>query len=307
MSPPSWSWRWYPRSRPRRKEGGIKAKSRRGAFGGSWWSRRFIELLADFGMGRRLARGRSYARSGQVFDLEVDAGLVTAKVQGSRYEPYEVTIRLKPLGRVEWRRVARELSSRAVFAAKLLAGSMPREIEEAFGACNLSVFPASRQALETECTCPDWASPCKHVAATYYILAEQFDDDPFLVFRWRGCPRDRLLATMRQLRAKGRSKPARDGEAEGDGARPRTAEPEDELALLPSDPETFWGGGAALETLHYAPRAAEEPDAILHRLGPSGIEVGGVDLIERLMPVYHLVTKEAEQLALGGGSEADPG
>ncbi len=82
---------------PIRVDGGIKARSARGAIGESWWSKRFLAVLESFALGTRLTRGRSYARAGQVLSLDVAPGMVTASVQGSRPKPYRVTISLKRL------------------------------------------------------------------------------------------------------------------------------------------------------------------------------------------------------------------
>ncbi len=293
MTPPSWAWRWYPSSRPRKKEGGIKAKSRRGQIGRSWWSRRLIDLLAEFGMQRRLARGRAYARSGQVFDLVVTPGRVSAKVQGSRYEPYEVAIEIKPFGRVAWRRVARELCRRAAFVARLIAGEMPIEIEQAFAACNLSLFPKHASALRARCTCPDGGNPCKHIAATYYILAEQFDDDPFLVLRWRGCERAELLAAMRSIRARTHRL----------AARRRGGESEPASAALDPRPARFWGVCEEPAPIDARLEVPPDPAQLISALGATHIDAGGVDLLERLYPLYHFVPHQARSLALG--READ--
>ncbi len=92
------------------------------------------------------------------------------------------------------------MASRAVFLARLLAGEMPHEIEDAFATTGLSLFPATADDLDSDCSCPDWENPCKHVAAVCYLLAEAFDRDPFLIFAWRGRPRERLLAELRALR-----------------------------------------------------------------------------------------------------------
>ena len=78
------------------------------------------------------------------------------------------------------------LAEQAIFTAQLLAGEMPQDIEEAFEEAGASLFPKKRGDLETECSCPDYANPCKHIAATHYILGERFDEDPFLIFRLRG-------------------------------------------------------------------------------------------------------------------------
>jgi len=172
---------------------GIAARSEHGAIGESWWSRRFVEALDAVADTSRLGRGRSYARKGQVMELRVEAGGVTSRVQGSRTTPYEVRIDLRPFTDEDWARVEEALAGEALFLAQLLAGEMPREVERAFEAAGLSLFPSSPDELTTACTCPDPVNPCKHVAATFYILAEAFDRDPFLVLAWRGRARDTLL------------------------------------------------------------------------------------------------------------------
>ena len=173
-----WDYPEFEPSRPLPAKGGIAARSRRGAIGEEWWSRRFIQLLESFGVGSRLKRGRNYARAGQVIELDVEPGIVIAKVQGSRYTPYKVRIRTKPLSDAQWRRVEKAMSAQALHLAKLLAGEMPHEIEQVFTSCKLALFPTSASELKASCTCPDWENPCKHVAATYYILAEQFRPRP---------------------------------------------------------------------------------------------------------------------------------
>src|SRR6266508_3513381 len=156
----------WPPARPRRVEGGIKARSRRGQIGESWWSGRFVAILESLGMGPRLGRGRAYARAGQVLDLGVTAGTVSARVQGSRARPYRVSIGLGRFGEADWARVESALAARALYSAKLLAGEMPLQIEEVFSSCGLSLFPERAQDLAMSCSCPDWAVPCKHIAAT---------------------------------------------------------------------------------------------------------------------------------------------
>ncbi|HZD74798.1 MAG TPA: SWIM zinc finger family protein, partial [Actinomycetota bacterium] len=192
---------WPPPSRPRRVEGGIKARSRRGQIGETWWSGRFIAILDALGMGPRLQRGRAYARAGQVLDLTVAPGTVGARVQGSRARPYRVRIALDRFTAAHWAQVESALAARALYSAKLLAGELPHSVEEVFASCGLSLFPSSAAELEMSCSCPDWAVPCKHIAATFYLLAEAFDRDPFLLLAWRGRPRDDLLARLRDLRA----------------------------------------------------------------------------------------------------------
>jgi uncharacterized Zn finger protein len=187
---------YFPRSRPRAAKGGIKAQSKRGTFGESWWAKRWIGVLESFNLEGRLGRGRSYARRGQVLAITVEKGMVTAQVQGSRPSPYRITIKLKVLPKAEWQKLAVVLTQQAIFTAKLLAGEMPQDIETAFREAGLSLFPAKQQDLATDCSCPDWSNPCKHIAAVYYLLGEEFDRDPFVFFKLRGMERKEFIALL---------------------------------------------------------------------------------------------------------------
>jgi uncharacterized Zn finger protein len=192
-------WNDYPRfkrSIPRAVKGGIKAQSKRGAFGESWWARRWIIVLESFNIGARLGRGRSYARGGQVLSIEIDKGKVGAKVQGSRPKPYDVKLEIKTLQAADWQKLAKALSREAIFSAKLLAGEMPQDIEKAFKEAGLSLFPEKLKDLKTACSCPDWSNPCKHIAAVYYLLGEEFDRNPFLIFKLRGMTREDLVRIL---------------------------------------------------------------------------------------------------------------
>lgn len=182
-------WEYFPRSVPRAVKGGIRAQTARGGFGKSWWAKRWIAVLESFDIGARLQRGRSYARRGQVMNIEIGKGCVTAEVQGSRPKPYQVRIAVAPIDAKKFRQA---LSSEAVYAAKLLAGEMPEDIEQVLARAGVSLFPERQRDLTTECSCPDWSNPCKHVAAVYYLLGEEFDRDPFLILRMRGVPREEL-------------------------------------------------------------------------------------------------------------------
>ena len=223
-------WDEWPPAKPIRVDGGIKARSKRGAIGEQWWSRRFISVLESYGMSGRLARGRSYARAGQVLDFELSQGKVTARVQGSRVRPYQVRIGVLPLTTAQWRRVQDRLASQALFRAKLLAGDMPHEIEEVFAECGTPLFPRSPADLDMHCSCPDWEVPCKHLAAVCYVLAEEFDRDPFGMLAWRGKAREELLAALRRIQASG-SVPGQSGPGAvrprrgGAGGRGRSGRP----------------------------------------------------------------------------------
>jgi uncharacterized Zn finger protein len=194
--------RWFPAepSRPLAVEGGLKARSTRGAIAQTWWSGRFIAVLESIIVGGRLERGRTYARRGQVISLDVAAGMVSALVQGSRVQPYRVRVGLDAFGAPEWDAAERALAASAWYSAKLLAGEMPEDIEDVFAGLGLALFPASAAELSMYCSCPDWEVPCKHIAAVFYLLAEAFDTDPFSILAWRGRGRDDLLAGLHAAR-----------------------------------------------------------------------------------------------------------
>jgi uncharacterized Zn finger protein len=269
---------------PRRVEGGIRARSTRGAIGTSWWSKRFLAVLESFALGTRLTRGRAYARAGQVLTLSVAPGVVTASVQGSRPRPYAVTVRLKPFPDKVWTRLERALAAQALFGAQLLAGDMPPEIEDVFAAASAPLFPATMADLVLACSCPDATVPCKHLAATFYLLAEAFDADPFQILYWRGRDRDTLLARLRALRT-GDDAPAGDTPA----AAAVTIGSVMALADLttPAVDQTldrFWLPPVPLPAR--PPTLDVEPDMLLRQLPEPGPELGGTELTDRLRPAY---------------------
>jgi len=279
----------YERPRLLPAPGGIQARSRRGPIGETWWSQRFIELLESFGVGSRLKRGRTYARAGQVVELEVEPGVVLAKVQGSRYSPYRVRLHGKVLSEHQWRRVEKAMAAQALPLAKLLAGEMPHDIEELFASCKLTLFPRSKRELTASCSCPDWANPCKHIAAVYYLLAERFDEDPFLIFAWRGREQDELVERLRARREAGGRMRAPSAQAP---ARPQPGAP------LHAVLDSFWSSGPDLEALHVSPLAGEAPDALLRQLGPAPVEAAGRNLADLLASAYPGLAHAAERRAL---------
>ena len=283
-------WDYYSEHRPRRVEGGIKAKSERGTIGETWWSKRWVEVLESLGMGTRLTRGRSYARQGQVLSIEIEPGLVKAKVQGSMQQPYAVKIRLHPLSKRDWQEVTTEMASQAIFAAKLLAGEMPKNIEEAFDSVNLSLFPETEEDLQTSCTCPDWANPCKHIAAVYYILAERFDEDPFLLFKLRGRDKEAIIAALREKRVeKLETKPKGEKASTGRVEKYEEVQPEAAAVRLEDQLSTFWLAGEVLDTFAVGPGSPDVDNALLKRLGDAPFMVEGKNVAKLLEKAYDAV------------------
>jgi uncharacterized Zn finger protein len=293
MSP----WYSYGSSGPIAVEGGIKAKSKRGAIGEQWWSQRFIAVLDSYGMSGRLQRGRSYARRGQVIEFALEPGKVTARVQGSRPSPYAVSIAVRPLTAAQWAEVESRLAAQALFRARLLAGEMPAEIEEVFAACGTPLFPQAASDLDMSCNCPDWGMPCKHLAAVCYVLAEAFDTDPFAMLAWRGRDREQLLTALRGrgTAAGAAAGPGRGGpESAAAGASPALAA----LADVTSPPlaestEDFWSPGLSQARLRALPQSQPAPQDLLLRLSePPAIEVRGRSLTDLLSPAYQALADD---------------
>lgn len=256
------------------------ARSARGAIGEHWWSRRFLEVLESFALGSRLTRGKNYARRGQVISMKVAPGVVTASVQGSRRTPYKVSIGLPAFSELVWAKVEVTLAEQAIHSARLLAGEMPHDLEEVFSEAGAPLFPQRATDLTLSCSCPDWEVPCKHLAATFYLLAESFDDDPFAILLWRGRRREALLNRLRELRG-GEPLPA------AEQAAVRTETPRVGAMMALADVTVadgdFWTG-APVPAL---PVLAELPtDLLLRQLPVPGAVLGGPALVTYLAPLY---------------------
>lgn len=280
-------YEWYPKpSQPITTDQGLKARSKRGDFVKNWWATRWIEALERLMDAGRLRRGRRYARQGQVLSIEERTGGVTAKVQGSRSRAYRVYIELTPFDDAQWEQVIDVLAERALFAAQLLAGEMPENIEEAFNAANVSLFPTQRGELQTSCSCPDWAEVCKHTAAVHYILGERFDEDPFLLFRLRGRTAEQVTSALRERRG---------------AVSEEDVEPEPDAPPLEEQLDHFWEASPVLDAVNIAIKPPTVPLSVLRRLGqPSFVDE---DLERLLSPSYEAVSHAALEMTLGEDAE----
>ena len=267
---------WYEPTVPKEVKGGIRAKSRWGAFASNWWGQRWIQTLEDFNIGARLGRGRSYARKGQVAALKILKGSVQAEVQGSEYEPYIVSIKFKVLTEKQWDHIIVRLLEKPIFAALLLGNEMPRDIESVFKDEGLSLFPEGEKDMETSCSCPDWSNPCKHIAAVFYLMGEAFDNDPFLLFKIRGMEKEVFIKAL------------------------RSNEEEDKRVMiepepLPADYNKFWGQDRSFD------RAISIMPADLHaampkRLGTIPFWRSERDFIGEMEAIYKNASAHAKDL-----------
>jgi uncharacterized Zn finger protein len=271
-------YNWYRPKPPRHVKGGIKTASKRGPFAGKWWGKRWLATLESFHIGARLARGRSYARKGQVTHLDIRAGRVTAGVQGTCARPYRITIAIKLLSTQQWQRIVDELVEQPVYAAQLLGNEMPVDIETIFQKAGVNLFP-NRSDLEGDCSCPDWSNPCKHIAAVYYLMAEAFDRNPFMLFTLRGMQRDTFLELLRKR-----------GEEAGI-TQDEVADMEPDP--LPEQPDRFWDQG-----LVRLPEQRVHVDTRIHaalpkRLGPVSFWRSETDFLGMMDAVYQRAQEQA--------------
>ena len=209
-----------------------------------------------------------------------------------RKTPYKISIQVAPLTDVQWDKVIDALSEQALFTAQLLAGEMPQEIEQAFSAAGVSLFPAKRGNLKTDCSCPDYANPCKHIAATHYILGERFDEDPFLLFRFRRRTQEQILQALRQRRA-------------GQMEMLDEESPEAETAIPLEDClEHFWELGTPLENIPVSihPPAVEMP--LLKRLGEA-VFIPEPGIKSLLRAAYQTIGREAIRTAFQEEDKAE--
>jgi uncharacterized Zn finger protein len=164
----------------------------------SWWAKAWctnLESYADYS--NRIDRGKSYLRSGMVLDLTIEEGKVSALVMGSGSKLYTVTVGIDELPAKKWQAIVKTCGQRIASVAELASGVFPDEFGERFLDQRSGLFPSPKE-IHFSCSCPDWASMCKHVAAVLYGIGARFDDDPLLFFKLRGIPHEDLLRASLQ-------------------------------------------------------------------------------------------------------------
>jgi uncharacterized Zn finger protein len=157
----------------------------------TFWGKGWCDQMESFhDYSNRLPRGRSYVRHGCVVDLQIAPGQVTARVSGSRL--YRVGVRISRLDAVKWKKLVDACAGKIDSLIELLQGRLSHKILEILTHRSEGMFPTSRQ-ISFECNCPDWASMCKHVAATLYGVGARLGDQPELLFTLRRVNKDDLL------------------------------------------------------------------------------------------------------------------
>jgi len=159
----------------------------------TWWGiswNKNLEAYADYE--NRIGRGRAYVRNGMVLDLQIDSEKVTAIVAGSGRTPYNVKVTIDALSKAKWEKIT-EICGRSIANIdQLVQGRFPKELEELFTQKGEGLFPSPKE-IKLSCSCPDWATMCKHVAAVLYGIGARFDEDPTLFFKLRNIEIEALI------------------------------------------------------------------------------------------------------------------
>jgi uncharacterized Zn finger protein len=291
----------YPRAAPKRPAPAYGIRVRK--VGATWWGKRWIEALEAMSAGysSRLSRGKTYARAGRTHDLVIKPGEVTARVTGSRPTPYKVRITLAKLGDATWEKAVAAMARKAQFAADLLAGQMPEEIDAVFRATGASLFPANGTEVGTNCTCPDWANPCKHAAATHYVLGEAFDRDPFLLFELRGRTKEQVLEALRAARTSNGGPPMRRS-TRGPEPAPEADVPSMDIGKI--DVYDYDRPRRALPALHLSFQPPAASGLLLKQLGAPPAWSHEASPADMLTSLVRAASEKALRLALGEAEAA---
>jgi uncharacterized Zn finger protein len=177
-------------------------------FGNTWWGRAWVEALEERAVAdpNRLPRGRTYARQGTVSGLQIGLGEIKARVRGRSPRPYHVTIRMRGFSPGQWEILLTTIAGQIGHTAALLDGELPTELAEQARAAGADLLPGAGD-LTPRCSCPDSANPCKHIAAVYYLVADEVDADPFVLFLARGRRWKDLSTELRAKRSRASAAP----------------------------------------------------------------------------------------------------
>ncbi len=279
-------------SRPLTARGGIRAQTKSRKVGKNWWTKRWMAVLENYYMGAELPRGRAYAQAGQVLEIDIASGTVVATVQGSNKKPHKVEIRFRAAPKAQWDRLARTLSSQAIFVAKLLAGQMPEYIEDTFEEEGLSLFPKDITDLETKCTCGG-EGLCRHIIAVYYLLAEEFDRDPFLFMRLRGLDREKLIQQIGSSIKRSKGKKAEYLKAD------LHTGPREVVQDMTVEAGYFWAGGSVSDERLGDVRIPPTPGALSKHLGHFPMWRGEERFLDALELVYKKASNNGMNVFLG--------
>ncbi len=271
--------RRYPPRIPR-FAAGIRAQGPRSAGQRVWWMRRWTAALESMHLGSRLGRGKNYAVSGQVTRLVIEGPHVTAEVVGSRPAPYVATLDFTAASDAAYARIASALKSEPMLLARLLVDDLPTEVEAIFRDAGVELFPTGgyssgadgkrRYDITTRCSCPDYANPCKHLAAVFCLLGEEIARHPSTLLALRGVEIEELFDDAERV-LRGKSAPASRGDEPAEAPQSEMASVNVTALVKRLGPIPFWRGSE---------RCVERLSKIYERVAPTALKAasGSVDL-----------------------------
>lgn len=155
----------------------------RKTYGNTWWGKQWLNSLNNIDYSNRLPRGRTYANKGMAEDIDIDKNIITANVKGSRSRPYKVKFTIPKFSATEKANIISMITDNPFFLSKLLNRELPPNLNRICETQGIYIFPEKWDDLQGSCSCPDWAVPCKHMASVLYLIANEIDKNPFIVFQ----------------------------------------------------------------------------------------------------------------------------
>lgn len=277
---------------PRRVRGGVKFKLKAGETPRSWVTQRLLRVAEQGAESDVYKDGLEYARLGQTKRLTIEDTLCEGVIQGRSDKPYTTLLALNQFDAESQERVIAAMADQVRYAAKLLSGELPSNIEDVFAPLGLKLFPAEPSDIHPKCTCPDWSEEqpwCKHAVCLTALLSERMGDDPMLIFGLHGMPSQELIDGLRQKRAVG---------VQGSGPAPVLLQHVPGVSDVPSAPlddsiDSFWEVGDELQQLDTPIEPPALNCVLLRRLGASPFPEGKFPLIGLMATCYQLIGDDA--------------
>ncbi len=289
--------------KPRTVRGGVKLRGKDAPKIEGWVGQRWLRLFENAAAAEALLGGLDYSKRGQTRSIVFEPGMMLAKVQGRAPRAYEVVIKIPTFSHEVWEQGMAAMTEQAIYAAKLLAGEMPRNIEDLFAPLGVRLFPAEADDVEVSCSCKEDGPWCKHVCCLGYLAGEILDAEPFEIFSLRGMAIGDVSERLRQRRAVAASA---GGAAPAYTQRPLPDEalnaPALELCL-----DEFWSAGKGLDELETLIEPPVVSHPLLRRLGPSPFENAKFPLVGLLATCYDTMSKWVIERSAGEGADSDEG
>jgi len=289
---------------PRRVRGGVKFRIKPDEQPDSWVTQRLLRVAEMGAKGEVYREGLEYARAGQTKRFTLEGTLCEGIIQGRSDKPYTTTLALSPFGPKAQAQIIDAMADQVRYAAKLLAGELPSNIEDVFAPLGLRLFPTEPADIAPECSCPDWSGGepwCKHAVCLTALLAERLGVEPMEVFALHAMPGTDLIDALRHKRAAG---------IQGPGPAPVLSVHIAGVSDAPSAPleddlDAFWETGSALEELDTPIEPPPVPCVLLRRLGPSPFP-GAFPIVGLLQTCYEVIGERVVEPNAEDAAPSDP-